>query len=128
MGERFSTSLSPGQVVLLNGDLGAGKTTFIQGLAHGLGITSRIVSPTFIIMRNYETNDGMQLYHVDLYRLEGDVAKELENLGLKEAMDAKKDIIVVEWAQKAKGFWPSKAIEIDFEQTGENERKITINK
>ena len=84
MGREIGAKLKGGEVLALRGDLGAGKTTFIQGLAKGLGIRKTIVSPTFIIVRRYPVSDGRQFYHVDLYRLEEGIGKELENLGLTD--------------------------------------------
>jgi len=91
-GERFSADLKPGDIVALSGELGAGKTTFIQGLAKGLGVKERVLSPTFIIMRKYTTPKEFDFYHVDLYRLEGDMKNEIENLGLAEIFERQKDI------------------------------------
>src|SRR3972149_1991176 len=72
-------------VLALKGELGSGKTTFVQGLAKGLGVKKRITSPTFILMREYAISHQplaiSYLYHVDLYRLEGDLSREIENLG-----------------------------------------------
>jgi len=101
--------------------LGSGKTTFVQGLAKGLGIEKKIISPTFILMRTYGN-----LYHVDLYRLEGNVAEEAKNLGLTDIWGKKDNIVVIEWAEKIKEIIPKKAKWIKFENIGEDERKITI--
>jgi len=114
----------------LVGDLGSGKTTFIQGLAKGLRIGQKIISPTFILMRKYEVkfykNPKIKnLYHLDLYRLEGEVESELKNLGIEEVWSDTKDVTVVEWADKARDFLPGKAIWIKFENINENERKIS---
>lgn len=72
-GKKFGASLKGGEVLALSGDLGAGKTTFVQGLAEGLGIDERIMSPTFLLMREHGIKFGGKLYHVDLYRLESNV-------------------------------------------------------
>ena len=108
----------------LVGDLGAGKTTFIQGLAEGLGIKERINSPTFIILREYSHPDFM-FYHVDLYRLEGDFSKELENLGLTTIMAERQSVVVIEWADKIKDLLPQNTKWLNFEEQGD-ERIITI--
>src|SRR3990167_9560028 len=96
LGQKFGKSLKSGDIVLLYGDLGAGKTTFVQGLARGLNITDRILSPTFVLVRQHEIphptpllkgegNDRkINLYHIDLYRIEGKEA--LDSLGLIETI------------------------------------------
>lgn len=110
-----------GKIFALSGDLGSGKTTFLQGFAAGLGIKNKIVSPTFILMRQYGN-----FYHLDLYRLEGNVKKEVENLGLFDIWQEKSNIIAIEWAEKVKDILPKETIFINFENLEEKERKITI--
>ncbi len=110
-----------GEVLAFVGSLGAGKTTFIQGLAEGIGIKNKIVSPTFILMRKYDN-----FYHLDLYRLTGDVEKEVQNLGLFDIWKDTKNIIAIEWAEKLKSHWPEKTIWIKFENLDEERRKIEI--
>ncbi len=110
------------EVLAFVGNLGAGKTTFIQGLAHGLKIKSKIVSPTFILMRQYG-----DFYHLDLYRLEGDVKKEVENLGLFDILQDTKNIVAIEWAEKIKDNLPKNTKWITFENINEDTRKITID-
>jgi len=110
----------------LSGDLGAGKTHFIQGIAEGLGITSRVTSPTFIIMREYEYKKNKHFYHVDLYRLEENIAQELESLGITDLWENKKNIFAIEWADKALGHLPNKKIWVKIENISLKERKITI--
>jgi tRNA threonylcarbamoyl adenosine modification protein YjeE len=90
-------------------------------MARGLGITQNIISPTFIIMRSY--ND---FYHVDLYRLEGDLGHELDALGITDLWGKDKNIFAIEWGEKAKDYIPKNATWIKFENIGENERKISI--
>lgn len=109
----------------LSGDLGAGKTTFVQGLAQGLGLKSKIISPTFILMRQQETDD-FNFYHIDLYRLEGDVENEIVNLGLPDIWGKDKNIVVVEWAEKAKNSFPKQTTWINFELLDDNTRRITV--
>lgn len=119
-------------VLALSGNLGSGKTTFLQGFAKGLGIKQRIISPTFILMRQYKTGSKNQeagirnFYHVDLYRLEKNVERELVNLGFNEIISDPENVIAIEWADKAKGAYPKKTIWIKFENIGENKRKIII--
>ena len=114
----------------LVGDLGAGKTTFVQGFAEGLGVKSRIISPTFIIMKIYEIrgkhHELNNLFHLDFYRLEGDLAREVENFGLNEVWGDKSNIVLIEWAEKIKKFLPKDTVWVKFETVSENERRITL--
>ena len=116
------------KIIALYGNLGSGKTTFVQGLAKGLGIEKKIISPTFILMRSYKIQNTkyqiLNLYHVDLYRLEGNVAEEAKNLGLTDIWGKKDNIVVIEWAEKIKKILPKETKWIKFENIGENERKI----
>ena len=120
-------------VILLFGDLGAGKTTFMQGLAKGLGITRRLISPTFIIVRKYEipgskTQDVRikQLYHIDLYRTQ--TVNDLKSLGIKEILQQKDAIVAIEWPEKLGELSPKNRWEITFTTLGENARSIIIEK
>ncbi|MCL5438413.1 MAG: tRNA (adenosine(37)-N6)-threonylcarbamoyltransferase complex ATPase subunit type 1 TsaE [Patescibacteria group bacterium] len=127
-------SLVKNRIIALYGELGSGKTTFVQGLARGLGIKNKIISPTFIIMRTYEfktqrsnlktTAQNSKLHHVDLYRI--DEKKDIEGLGLFEIMNEKNNIVVIEWAEKIKNILPKKRVDIYFENKSENERQMTI--
>lgn len=131
-GKKLAKSLKGGEILALVGNLGAGKTTFIQGLAKGLGISQKVNSPTFILMRQYKIKIYKNLkikvlYHLDLYRLEGAVESELRSLGIEDIWKNPKNIVVVEWADKATGFFPKEAVWIRFENLGEDKRKITIN-
>ena len=119
-GKEFSAGLAPGDVVALSGDLGAGKTTLVQGIAEGLGVSARINSPTFIIVREY---DGF--YHVDLYRLEENVEREVTNLGIPDIIAGGKAILVIEWAERIKSMLPEKTIWVSIENLGNDSRKIT---
>lgn len=122
----FVRKLSGGTVLLLFGDLGAGKTTFTQGLAKGLGINKRIMSPTFIIMRTYSLNNGniKHFYHVDLYRLQSE--QEIIDLGLPELMANPAAITVIEWSEKLGSLKPKNAWQLQFTYLSETERRITI--
>lgn len=119
-GRKLGSSLKGGKILALVGSLGAGKTTFVQGLAEGLGIKAKIISPTFILMRHYGN-----LYHLDLYRLEDNVWREVVNLGAPDFWGRQENIFVIEWAEKIKDHLPKETIWINFEQTTEEERKIT---
>jgi len=121
LGYDFAKTLNKGGIICLYGDLGSGKTTFVQGLARGLGIKSRIISPTFVIIRSHRLKVST-FYHVDLYRTE--VEKDIENLGLEEIMNDPQNIIAIEWAEKLKDYLPEKRIDIEFVSEKENIRKI----
>lgn len=91
--------LHTGGVITLSGELGAGKTTFTQGFAAALGITDKILSPTFILTRQYQIpNSDKTLYHIDLYRLEN--SAQIEALGLKEIIGNNNNIILIEWPER----------------------------
>lgn len=111
-GEAFGKKLTGGDVVALYGELGAGKTTLVQGIAKGLGITKRITSPTFIIVRTYrlQNHDANFFYHIDLYRLESE--RELQGLGIEEIISDPKNIVAIEWAEKMFGLLPKKRWDI----------------
>ena len=125
LGKKIGSSLVGGETLAFSGDLGAGKTTFIQGLAAGIGIKNKIVSPTFILMRKYETKKR-SFYHLDLYRLEENIEKEIQNLGLFDIWKDGGDIVAVEWAEKYDGKWPENTTWIKFENVGEDERRIVV--
>ena len=127
LGEKLASTLKKGSVLCLYGDLGSGKTTFLQGLAHGLGIKERILSPTFVMMRQYEISnkkDASCFYHIDLYRAENE--KDVESLNLREIWSDPQNIIAIEWPEKIEKILPSERINLHFEYLKENERRITI--
>ena len=119
LGKKLANNLKGG-IVALYGELGSGKTTFVQGLAAGLGIKKRIVSPTFIFIRQYSN-----FYHIDLYRIEK--PEDARGLGLEEILGDPANIVVIEWAEKIKNLLPKKRIDVKFKILGENERKITTS-
>lgn len=113
------------RVITLTGDLGAGKTTFVQGLAEGLGIKEKIISPTFVLIRQHPIpNSNKTLFHIDLYRL-GEI-KDLQDLGLDEILDNPNHIILIEWAEKLGNLLPEKAVRINVRQISENVREIEV--
>lgn len=122
VGEKFAHVLSGGERVALYGELGSGKTTFVQGLARGLGIKEQIVSPSYILMRQYGKRP--QLIHVDLYRLEN--LRQVQDLGLDEVFEDENSIVVVEWADKMREKLPQNCKKIKFEFLAGSGRKITI--
>ncbi len=128
LGKKLAADLKGGELLALTGELGSGKTTFVQGLAKGLGIKQRAISPTFILMRSYkcQVSGVKNFYHIDLYRLENNVEREVRNLGIEEIWDNPKNIVVIEWAEKIKNILPKNKIWIEFENLGEDKRKIKI--
>ncbi len=121
-GERLAQSLRPGDVVLLYGDLGAGKTAFVRGLAQGLGADpAEVSSPTFTLVQEY--HGRVTLYHVDLYRLE---EREVDDLGLEELILGD-GIVAIEWAERWRGR-PDDVIEVRIEDAGEERRRLTIDR
>jgi tRNA threonylcarbamoyladenosine biosynthesis protein TsaE len=120
----LAASLKPGAVLCLEGNLGSGKTTFIKGLAEGLGLkhTEQVKSPTFVLMHIYKAK--MPLYHFDCYRL--DSLEELENIGFVDFINDPSAISCVEWAEKAGDLIPKAARHIHFEILDASQRRITI--
>lgn len=117
------------RIIALGGELGSGKTTFVQGIALGLGIKSRITSPTFLIIKSYKINNKKikekRLYHVDLYRV--DSAKDIIGMELEEIINDPLNIVVIEWPKIIKKILPKKKALINFNYINENDRKILIN-
>jgi len=125
LGEKIGRRLKKSAILALYGELGSGKTTFIQGLARGLGVEKRVISPTFVFVRQYPVTGGV-FYHVDLYRTEG--VEDTEGLGLEEIFADPKAIVAIEWAEKIDKILPRERTDIFFEYSGEKERKIKIGK
>lgn len=124
-GEKFADNLRGTETLALTGDLGSGKTTFVQGIAAGFGIKKRIISPTFILLRQYE-GQRLTLWHLDLYRLEQNIAWEIENIGIGEIWGKGKNVVAVEWAEKIKKLLPRNASWIRFENLGGDKRRIIV--
>jgi tRNA threonylcarbamoyladenosine biosynthesis protein TsaE len=125
LGKKIAEALKAGDVVVLSGELGAGKTHLAQGIARGLGVEGYVKSPTFNIIHVYD-GGRLLLYHIDLYRIEG--ALELENLGLEEYIYGK-GVSVIEWGERAEELLPDEAIRIQLgfeENNAEGERVIKI--
>jgi tRNA threonylcarbamoyladenosine biosynthesis protein TsaE len=122
-GASLGAELQPGDVVLLYGQLGAGKTAFVRGLAAGLGAPpEEVSSPTFTLVQEY-AGRRVTLYHVDLYRLD---PKEVQDLGLEELVSGD-GIVAIEWAER----WeerPDDVIEVWIEDGGEEKRSIRVNR
>ena len=120
-GEKLAKILKPGDVIAFYGDLGAGKTAFTRGLAKGLGLGSRVNSPTFTIVNEYLGE--IPLFHFDMYRL-GD-ADELFEIGWEDYLD-RGGVCAVEWSENVEGAFPPETIVISIRKTGESSREIDI--
>lgn len=113
------------RIFLLTGELGTGKTTFIQGFAKALGIRNKIISPTFVLVRQYPIpNTQKTLYHIDLYRLENNT--EFQQLGLCEILANPNNIVLIEWAEKL-NILSKGAVKISIEKGVDNQRRIIIH-
>lgn len=115
-------------VVVLRGDLGAGKTTFSQGFAKGLGVRENIKSPTFVILKRYPLSKVKcfkYFYHIDCYRLKN--AKDAIALGLPEIFQNPKNLLLIEWPEIVKKIIPKKIIAVKFSHINETTRKISFN-
>jgi tRNA threonylcarbamoyladenosine biosynthesis protein TsaE len=119
-GETLAKDLKRNDVIALTGDLGAGKTTLIQGIAKGLGIKNYVTSPTFTIINEF--NGKLPLYHVDLYRLD---KNDMDDIALEEYF-SKGGITVIEWAEKIAELLPKNIMKITIKVISENERSIKI--
>lgn len=126
LGGKLAQKYQDGGILALFGDLGAGKTTFTQGFAEGLGIKGRVISPTFIVMRQYPLpKNQAHFYHIDLYRL--DQINQLEEIGLSEIFANPQNVVLIEWAEKLGSLLPKNATKIKFRQTAENVRELEIS-
>ncbi len=129
-------------VILLYGDLGGGKTTFLQGFAKGLGVKEKVLSPTFVIMKKfsiaknitshkssdrhiYAIRSFLNFYHIDAYRLQN--YKDAQELGLKELFKDPENIIAIEWPERIKKILPKNVIKINFKFVSNKEREVLIN-
>ncbi|MBI5753906.1 tRNA (adenosine(37)-N6)-threonylcarbamoyltransferase complex ATPase subunit type 1 TsaE [Candidatus Peregrinibacteria bacterium] len=122
--KKISSKVKNGGLICLIGDLGSGKTTFTKALVAEFGIKHfNIKSPTYTYIRQYPHRKH-KIYHIDLYRLENFDRLFLEELN--EIFENKKNIIVIEWADKLADFLPKKCLKINFEYLDKNSRKITI--
>jgi len=113
VGKKWGHQLPPGQVLLLKGNLGAGKTTFVQGLAKGMGITGEVVSPTFVLLSEYPEG-RVPLYHFDLYRLDTpDAVVALQVELYWEGLEVEPGILAIEWAERLP-YLPPNYVELTF--------------
>lgn len=124
LGRALVDQLKPPKLVLLRGDLGAGKTTLVKGIAEGFRAASEadVTSPTFTLVHEYRGPEA-NLYHVDLYRV--DTPRQLETLGLDDLF-APDSILLIEWGEKFPRFARERDVEISLERVGENSRRIRV--
>ena len=123
-GRTLTRLLAPPKLVLLRGDLGAGKTTLVKGIAAGFEAASEedVTSPTFTLVHEYH-GPYANLYHIDLYRV--DTPRQLETLGLDDLLAAD-SVLLIEWGEKFPRFVRDRDVEITLERVGENDRKIQV--
>jgi tRNA threonylcarbamoyladenosine biosynthesis protein TsaE len=124
LGRTLATSLTPPKLVVLRGELGAGKTTLIKGIAEGFRAASEedVTSPTFTLVHEYRGPEAV-VYHIDLYRV--DTARELETLGIDDLI-SENSVLLIEWGEKFARFLRERDVEITLERVGENERRIKV--
>ncbi|NTW26726.1 MAG: tRNA (adenosine(37)-N6)-threonylcarbamoyltransferase complex ATPase subunit type 1 TsaE [Candidatus Moranbacteria bacterium] len=128
LGALLAEELSGGEIICLAGDLGAGKTTFTQGLLKGLKIKGPYTSPTFAILKEYKLKAKSQklkaIFHIDAYRIN---AKDLLEIGFADFAGKKNSVTIIEWPEKVHKLIPTKALWINFQWLSEQERKITLS-
>lgn len=126
LGRKLAPTLKSARMVILRGDLGAGKTTLVKGIAEGLQAASQddVTSPTFTLIHEFRGPE-VNLFHVDLYRVE--TARELDTLGLDELFAEDGNLVLLEWGEKFPRFVKERDVEISIERVGEQERKILVN-
>ena len=143
LGEKLAQEIKGGEIIALKGDLGAGKTTFTQGLLKGLGAEGPYTSPTFLIMKEYKPHprlpkpgtggqanpllrkerEANRIYHIDAYRVGVD---DILDLGWEEIVSDSNSIVIIEWPERIEKIISADALWINFEWLGENKRKITF--
>lgn len=123
IGEAIGRWAPDGTVLLLHGDLGAGKTTLTQGIARGLGVSEPIQSPTFTLVAEHD-GARLRLYHLDLYRLSS--PDELESLGFDQFLEPSGAIAVIEWPERAGGWLPDAYLLIELSPAGPDRRRIAV--
>lgn len=114
--------LLPGDVVSLTGELGAGKTAFVQGAARSLGVEGPVVSPTFVLVREYRGT--MPVYHVDVYRL--DRMQEVHDLGFEDLLDPS-GVVFVEWGDAVEALLPDSLLRVELISEDEETRQVTVS-
>lgn len=125
LGRKLAPTLKSARMVILRGDLGAGKTTLVKGIAEGLGAASQddVTSPTFTLIHEFR-GPAVNLFHVDLYRIE--TARELDTLGLDELFAEDGNLVLLEWGEKFPRFVQERDVEISIERVTDQERRIVV--
>lgn len=125
VGRSMGNTITSPRLICLHGDLGSGKTTFVQGFAEGLGITQRLLSPTFIIVRRYQIpNSTGFLYHFDLYRVQH--VQDVLDVGLDEFFSDPDSIVIIEWAEKIQEHLSNTRTDIYFTEEKNGTHSITV--
>ena len=124
LGRRLSADIKAGTIVLLRGDLGAGKTTLVKGIAEGFqaALAEDVTSPTFTLIHEYR-GPKVTLYHIDLYRI--DTQRELDTLALDDLISVN-SILLIEWGEKFERFTRERDVEIAIEHLGGDDRRVTV--
>jgi len=120
LGMRIGSLVQRGDLICLSGDLGAGKTTFVQGFAEGWGTMDAVTSPTFVLVNQYRRSDGVFLHHLDAYRIESML--EAEDLDLDQLLAT--GILIVEWAERIAGALPGENLHIDLTWVADEQRSL----
>jgi len=120
LGTRLGAMLKPGDLICLSGDLGAGKTTLVQGIAQGFGSLDPVSSPTFVLVNVYRREDGSELHHLDVYRLGG--VEEAVDLDLDSLIET--GTLVIEWAERIKPVLPREALWVHMRYISDEQRNL----
>lgn len=119
---KLASKLKGGDVICLSGNLGSGKTTFVQGIGEGLGVKEKITSPTFVIIKQYLTIKKFNLIHLDLYRISD--FSEAKTAGIEDYLSKPDNVCLIEWGERIKDYLPTNTKYINFKFINENTREI----
>lgn len=122
IGEILAQRIKPGDIVAFYGDLGAGKTAFVKGLAKGLGCADAVSSPTFSLVNHYKGD--IDIYHFDMYRIETE--DELYSIGFYDYLGYENAVYAIEWIENVESYIPEAQYSVCIEKIGENSRRITL--
>ena len=122
IGKRLASKLKGNEIIAFYGDLGAGKTTFIRGIANFFGMEDMVSSPTFAIVHEYYENDDFKIYHFDMYRINS--YEDLESTGFFDYVE--KGVILIEWSENIESYLPEGVIKINISKCSEEKRLIDI--